>query len=151
MAEAVPDRDRADNPDCRAYRTQKSGGRAIFQTDALTPTLDYGSYELQDQITTVPANGVATAVAGGGNGSQTVNCASGVRYLITFNNSNACTRGVTVANDIARIRSDTVNGPGIKTTGIDADVDYRFDSVFGGEVHVGGNASYHPPASPSPR
>jgi outer membrane receptor protein involved in Fe transport len=130
------------NPGIGAETATTYSVGAIFQTDALTATLDYWSYDLQDQITTVPANVVATAVAGIGNGSQTVNCASGVRYLITFNNSNACTQGVTVGNDIARVRSDTTNGPGIKTTGIDADVDYRFDDVFGGEVHIGGNVSY---------
>ncbi len=130
------------NPGIGAETATTYSVGAIFQTDALTATLDYWSYDLQDQITTVPANVVATAVAGIGNGSQTVNCASGVRYLITFNNNNACIQGVTVGNDIARVRSDTTNGPGIKTTGIDADVDYRFDDVFGGEVHVGGNVSY---------
>jgi outer membrane receptor protein involved in Fe transport len=130
------------NPGTQAETATTYSVGAIFQTDALTATLDYWSYDLKDQITTVPANVVATAVAGIGNGSQTVNCASGVRYLITFNNNNACIQGVTVGNDIARVRSDTTNGPGIKTTGVDADVDYRFDDILGGEVHIGGNVSY---------
>ena len=115
---------------------------AIVQTDHLTATLDYWNYKLDNQITSVPANIIATAVAGTGNGSQFVNCASGLRNLITFNNNNACTQGVTVGNDIARIRSDTTNGPTVKTDGWDADVDYRFDEVMAGTLHVGGNVSY---------
>lgn len=130
------------NPGTQAETATTYSVGAILQTDALTATLDYWSYDLKDQITQVPANVVATAVAGIGNGSQFVNCASPVRYLITFNNGNACTQGVTVGNDIARVRSDTTNGPQITTTGIDADVDYRFDDLFGGEVHIGGNVSY---------
>ena len=90
----------------------------------------------------MPANIVATAVAGTGNGSQTVNCASPLRGLITFNNNNACTQGVTVGNDIARVRSDTTNGPTVRTDGIDADVTYRFDDVLDGNVELGGNVSY---------
>jgi hypothetical protein len=48
---------------------------------------------LKDQIVSVPANIVASAVAGTGNGSQAVNCASPLRSLITFNNGNACRPG----------------------------------------------------------
>jgi iron complex outermembrane recepter protein len=120
--------------------TYSIGG--ILQVGGLTATVDYWYYKLKDQITTVPANIIATAVAGTGNGSQAVNCASPLRGLITFNNNNACTQGVTVGNDIARIRSDTTNGPTIKTNGIDVEVNYRIDDVLGGQVDLGGTASY---------
>jgi outer membrane receptor protein involved in Fe transport len=115
---------------------------AIVQAGNLTATVDYWSYRLKDQIVSVPANVVATAIAGVGNGSQAVNCAHPLRNLLTFNNGNACIQGVTVANDIARVRADTTNGPTIKTDGIDVDVTYRFDDVMGGSLDVGGNVSY---------
>ena len=120
--------------------TYSFGG--IFQTPNLTATVDYWSIKMDKQIVSVPANVVATAVAGVGNGSQAVNCSSGLRYLITFNNNNACTQGVTVGNDIARVRSDTTNGPTIETRGIDADVNYRFDDIHGGDLNLGANVSY---------
>ncbi len=120
--------------------TYSFGG--IFQTSNMTATVDYWSIKMDDQIVNVPANIVATAVAGTGNGSQTVNCSSGLRSLITFNNNNACVQGVTVGNDIARIRSDTTNGPTIETNGIDADINYRFDDIFEGDVNLGANVSY---------
>ena len=115
---------------------------AIVQAGNLTATVDYWSYRLKDQIVSVPANIVATAVAGVGNGSQAVNCAHPLRNLLTFNNGNACTQGVTVGNDIARIRADTTNGPTVKTNGIDVDVTYRFDDLMGGSLDVGANVSY---------
>jgi iron complex outermembrane recepter protein len=115
---------------------------AILQTGGLTATIDYWNYEMKDQITTVPAALTAIAVAGIGNGSQLVNCAHALRGLITFNNNNSCTQGVTVGNDIARVRADTTNGPTIKSDGIDIDVTYRFDDVMGGRLEVGGTASY---------
>ncbi len=130
------------NPKVQAETATTFSLGAIVQVSHLTATLDYWSYELNDQITTVPANVVATAVGGTGNGSQAVNCSHGLRYLITFNNNNACTQGTTVGNDIARVRSDTTNGPKITTNGIDGDIDYRFDDVMGGGLNVGANVSY---------
>ncbi|HEY0650641.1 TonB-dependent receptor plug domain-containing protein [Phenylobacterium sp.] len=115
---------------------------AIVQAGSLTATVDYWYYKLKDQITQVPANIIATAIGGVGNGSQPVNCAHALRSLITFNNNNACIQGVTVGNDIARVRSDTTNGPTITTSGVDVDVNYRFDEVFGGALDVGANVSY---------
>jgi iron complex outermembrane receptor protein len=120
--------------------TYSVGG--IVQAGDLTATVDYWYYKVKDQITTVPANVIGTAVAGTGNGSQAVNCAHPLRSLLTFNNNNACIQGVTVGNDIARIRSDTTNGPTITTRGLDIDVNYRFQDVLGGTLSVGGTASY---------
>jgi iron complex outermembrane receptor protein len=110
---------------------------AIFQQDGLRVILDYWHFNVKDQITTVPAQIVATAVGGVGNGTQFVNCGSALRGLITFNNNNACVQGVTVGNDIQRVKSDTVNGPRIKVTGIDASVDYRLREIMGGDVTLG--------------
>ena len=114
----------------------------ILQMGNLTATVDYWYYRLKDQITTVPAALVASAVAGSGNGSQLVNCAQALRGLITFSNGNSCIQGVTVGNDIQRVRADTTNGPTIKTDGIDVDVNYRFDDLAGGSLDVGANVSY---------
>jgi iron complex outermembrane recepter protein len=86
---------------------------------------------------------VATAVAGVGNGTQFVNCASPLRNLITFNNNNACVQGVTIGNDIQRVRAETVNGPEIKVSGIDGSLDYRADDVMGGTFSAGASFSYY--------
>lgn len=114
---------------------------AIFQTGGLRVIADYWHFNIEDQITSVPAQIVATAVGGVGNGTQFVNCGSALRSLITFNNNNACTQGVTIGNDIQRVRSDTVNGPRIKVTGIDGSVDYKMSDVMGGDVSVGASFS----------
>lgn len=97
----------------------------LFKFGEFNASVDLWDYKLDDQIALVPANVIATAVAGVGNGSQLVNCSHPLRDLITFNNNNACTQGVTVGNDIARVRSDTTNGPSIKTRGVDISADYR--------------------------
>lgn len=121
----------------------------IFEQGGLRIIADYWNYTVDDQITFIPANIVATSVAGVGNGTQVVNCGAPLRNLITFSNNNACNpvgnpQGLTptVGNDIARVRSDTVNGPSIKTSGIDASVDWRFNEVFGGKFTIGAAISY---------
>lgn len=114
---------------------------ALVKTGGFRASVDYWNYRVDDQITSVPANVIATAVAGSGSGTQAVNCSSPLRGLITFNNGNTCTQGVTVANDIARVRSDTTNGPTIRTSGIDINANYRFEGVLGGSLTFDAAAS----------
>lgn len=120
--------------------TYSVGG--ILETGGLTLTVDYWSYRVKDQITSVPANIIATAVAGVGTGSQFVNCASPLRSLITFDNNNSCIQGTTTANNISRVRSDTTNGPTLDINGIDFDLNYRINDVAGGRLDIGGSGSY---------
>ncbi|WP_309603992.1 TonB-dependent receptor domain-containing protein [Phenylobacterium sp.] len=115
---------------------------AIFEVKHFRAIVDYWNYAIKGQISSVPANVIASSVAGAGNGTQFVNCGATLRSLITFSNNNSCVQGVTIGNDIARIRSDRVNGPTLDTSGIDATIDYTIDDVFGGELGFGAAASY---------
>ncbi|MDP3855687.1 TonB-dependent siderophore receptor [Phenylobacterium sp.] len=109
----------------------------IFEAYDFRVIVDYWNFKIEEQITTVPAQIVATAVGGVGNGTQFVNCGSVLRSLITFNNNNACVQGVTIGNDIQRVKSDTVNGPEMKIAGVDVSIDYRNNDVFGGTFGAG--------------
>ena len=117
---------------------------ALFDFGDVRAMFDYWSIKLEDQIVRVPANVVANRVANGpGNGAQLVNCADPLRYLVTFSNNNACVQGVTMGSDISRVRSDLVNGPELKTSGIDATLDYSYPGdVFGGRLSLHGTVSY---------
>ena len=115
---------------------------AIFEVQNFRAIVDYWNYAIEGQLASVPANVIASSVAGPGTGSQFVNCGATLRSLITFSNNNTCTQGVTIGNDIARIRSDRVNGPTLDTSGIDAQLDYTFDDVLGGELGLGASISY---------
>ncbi|MFN9711538.1 MAG: TonB-dependent receptor domain-containing protein, partial [Alphaproteobacteria bacterium] len=133
--------DFAGNPEVGPEKAFTYNVGAIFQSGGLRIIADYWHFNIEDQIVTVPAQIVATAVGGVGNGAQFANCASALRGLITFSNNNACIQGVTVGNDIQRVKSDTVNGPRIKVTGIDGSIDYKLNDVLGGDVTVGGSFS----------
>ncbi len=116
---------------------------AVVSTGGLTVSVDYWSFDFNDRITTTPAQAIATSVASGAvaaNGTRLANCSSVFANLITFQGG-ACNQGVTTGFDISRVRTDWVNGPGIKTSGIDVAVDYNVD-VLGGKLNIGGQGSF---------
>ncbi len=115
----------------------------IFESGPVRVIVDYWNFDIEDQILTTPAQAIANAVGNGpGTGAQVVNCAHPLRNLVTFANNNTCTQGVTVGNDIARVRTDWVNGPELKISGIDAQIDLAFDDVWGGSLSMGLAGSY---------
>ncbi len=131
------------NPDVGPETALTWSVGAIVQTGGLTMTLDYWKYRLEDQITSVPASLIAAAVAGVGTGTQLVDCNHPLvgLGLITFSGG-TCTQGITQANAISRVRSDTTNGPTVNTDGIDFDINYRMTGVLDGTMDVGATVSY---------
>ena len=116
-------------------------GAVVNLDNGFKASVDYWYYDFTDEITTTPAQAVATAVANGQtSGLETVNCSHPLAYLITWA-GNTCTQGVTIGTDIARVRTDIVNGPGVTTSGIDFSASYGFD-LGPGFATVGTNGTY---------
>ena len=114
----------------------------VVKTGGLTFSADYWTYKFDDQITTTPADAIASLVANGQtSGNAVVNCASPLASLITFT-GNQCIQGTTLGLDIARVRTDFVNGPKVTVRGIDLALNYDIDAGFA-MVSVGGNATYN--------
>lgn len=113
---------------------------AILDTGGLTVSVDFFSIDFKDRITLTPANAIASLV---GNfqttGNAPVNCASPLASLITFNN-NQCVQGVTRGIDIARVRSDIVNGPDVLVRGLDFAANFARE-LGPGTASIGGNAT----------
>ncbi|WP_068879277.1 TonB-dependent receptor [Phenylobacterium sp. CCH12-B4] len=72
-------------------------------------------------------------------GGSTANCGqaafAGLQSRFTF--QGACSTAT-----ISRVRTQVVNGPKIKTSGIDFMGQYDFDDVLGGDIRIGGSATY---------
>ncbi len=100
---------------------------------------DYWNYKLDDQIVAVPA---ATIAAGLVPATGLVDCASPLRGLVTFDNNNTCTQGTTRGANIARIQSDTTNGPAVETSGIDASLEYAMNNFAGGRLALNAAGSF---------
>ncbi|MGB3391943.1 MAG: TonB-dependent receptor [Stenotrophomonas sp.] len=111
---------------------------ALISAGGFRGSVDYWSYELEDQIVAVPAGTIASAIAGTG----LVDCSSPLLDLVTFDNGNSCVQGTTTGVNIARIRSDTTNGPTVNTSGIDVSASYLIDDVWGGTLTFGTDASF---------
>lgn len=115
---------------------------AVINTSGFTVSVDYWGFDVKDRITTTPGQAIATSVASGAlapNNTRFANCSSVFANLITFQGG-SCVQGTTTGLDISRVRTDWVNGPGIKTSGIDLAFDYKTD-LAGGKLNIGAQAS----------
>lgn len=110
---------------------------AVFDVSKFTFSVDFWSFDFKKRITTTPAQAIALNVVASANAFA--NCSNVFVPLITF--QGGCRQGITVGNDIARIRTDFVNGPGAKTNGLDFAVDFKTD-LGPGKFSVGGIASH---------
>ncbi len=130
------------NPDVGPETAFTYNVGAILDTGNFTLSVDYFSIDLEDRITTTPGDAIASLVANGQtNGLLPVNCSSPLAGLITFSNDQ-CVQGVTTGLDIARVRTDIVNGPDLKVTGLDFAT--NLDIPFGAALFsIGGNATWN--------
>ena len=115
---------------------------AVIKTGGLTLSADYWNFDVSGRITTTPAQALASSVASGAvaaNGTRFANCSSIFANLITF--QGGCVQGVTTGFDIARVRTEWVNGPDTKISGIDLAADFTTD-LFTGTLNVGAQASF---------
>ncbi|WP_342115308.1 TonB-dependent receptor domain-containing protein [Pseudoduganella sp. OTU4001] len=127
------------NPDVGPEKAKTFNLGVVASSGKLRTIVDYWSYKLDDQIVSVPAATIAGAVAGTG---AFVDCSSPLRGLVTFDNNNSCVQGVTRGANMARIQSDTTNGPQVKTSGIDASIDYSMNGVMGGKLALNAAGTY---------
>ena len=110
---------------------------AVIKVSKFTASVDFWSFDFKKRITTTPAQAIALNVVA--NGAAFANCSSVFAPLITF--QGGCRQGITVGNDIARIRTDWVNGPGAKTNGLDFSADFTTD-LGPGKASIGGTATH---------
>ncbi|WP_353215977.1 TonB-dependent receptor [Sandarakinorhabdus sp.] len=110
---------------------------AVINTSGFTVSADYWSFDVKDRVTTTPAQAIASSVVS--SATAFANCSNIFANLVTF--QGGCVQGVTRGADISRVRTDWVNGPGIKTSGIDLSFDYKTD-LGGGKLNVGAQGSF---------
>jgi outer membrane receptor protein involved in Fe transport len=128
------------NPSLEPETATTWSAGAIFELGGFRAIVDFWNYDIEDPIVSVPASAVVAQVANGG-AAATTNCASPFAALITFA-TGPCANGVSLGADIARVRSDTVNGPKTKVSGIDFQFDYGIDDFGGGSLSFGLSGSY---------
>lgn len=87
--------------------------------------VDYFNYDFGGSLTSTPENPIVSAVFDGP--GNTTDCTSPLVDLIGFNGG-TCVPGSTASNGLARVRTQFVNGPTVKTDGFDVEADYTIDA-----------------------
>ncbi len=117
---------------------------AVVDFNGFTFSVDYWSFDFDDEITTTDAQAIANSVVTDANGDVVaggaVNCADPFASLITFDGG-TCVQGTTNGTNISRILTQWVNGPKTKTSGLDFAASYTTD-IGPGVYSIGVNASH---------
>ncbi|WGM38150.1 TonB-dependent receptor [Caulobacter sp. NIBR1757] len=118
----------------------------ILELGGFKASLDYFNFDFQDPITTEPVSGLVAQVFPNGIGAgQMANCASPFASRFSFSGGATCASFASASaasTAITRVSTNTINGAGVQTSGIDLMADYTFDDVGGGSLTIGGNATY---------
>ena len=124
------------NPDLAPEKAKTYNVGAILDFGKLKGTIDWWRFDFDNPIVAEPSGSmVATMFPGNASTNCGAAAFAGLQSRFTF--QGAC--GVTT---IARVRTQYVNGPAVKTSGVDVAADYDFGDVFGGQLKVGATVSY---------
>ena len=111
---------------------------AVIQTGPFRASVDYWSYEFDDQIVVEDSNAIANAVVAVPNGPA--DCDNPLASQIVF--QGGCVQGTTVGGDISRVITNVVNGPPIETTGIDFEASYDIEVGGDANLRLGANGTW---------
>jgi iron complex outermembrane recepter protein len=124
--------DVAGNPNLRPEKSTSWTAGAVLKTGRFRVSVDYWNYNFTDLITDEPTSSVLAA--GFGTGTTCIGDPAYIAARFTF--SSGCSTATLI-----KVATSKINGPSIKTSGIDIDADYRTD-LFGGELGLGLSATY---------
>ncbi|MGE3866625.1 MAG: TonB-dependent receptor, partial [Hyphomonadaceae bacterium] len=109
----------------------------IFQAGGLKATIDYWNFDLKDPFVAEPAGTFFNVMFPN---STNVNCGNPafaeLQARFTFD------PGVCALDNVRTVSLSYINQGGIKTDGVDAQVDYTLDNVLGGSLGLGGGVSW---------
>lgn len=128
------------NPDLAPEKAKTYNFGLLFNAGDFKASIDYFLFDFKNPIVAEPVAGIVAALypngaAGANNCANPAYAALVARF--TFNGS--CS---TPTTSIARLRTNYINGAPVKNAGLDFSADYRFKNVAGGDVQIGGNATY---------
>jgi iron complex outermembrane recepter protein len=129
------------NPDLDPESATTYSVGVIFNAGNFNATVDYWSFDFDNPLVTEPVGGMFNTMFPAGlattDPNHPCNAASfaGLKSRFTF-------QGACGSTTISRIRTQVVNGPKNKTTGIDVLADYDIDDIMGGSGRIGGSLTY---------
>lgn len=111
---------------------------AIISGGPFRATIDYWNFDFKNPLVTEPVGGIFATMfpTGSGTGNCGQPALAGLQSRFTFNG------GVCSVSNLSRIDTQAVNGPGVKTDGVDILVTYAMDDTFSGDLELGGTLTY---------
>lgn len=125
------------NPDLKPEKATTYSVGAIAKLGGFRGSIDYWGFDFKGIITSEPLSPVVAALFPSGSGSG--NCATLDSGFIAahFDFAGGCN-----AANVTKVKTLRINGPRVKTSGIDILGDYTFEDVWGGALSFGGSATY---------
>ena len=130
------------NPNLKPETTDNYTVGAIFNVGGrLKATIDYWRFDLKDPIIGEPSGSIVATMFPTGvlttDPAHPCNAAAfaGLKSRFTF--QGACSTAT-----LSRVRTQVVNGSNVKTSGVDFLVNYDVGEVMGGDIRIGGSATY---------
>ncbi|MBB6092741.1 iron complex outermembrane receptor protein [Povalibacter uvarum] len=121
------------NPDLKPEEATTFNVGAILKAGGFSASLDYWSFDFEKPIVSEPLTPLVDFVFP--NGAATCSFANPLVYRFAFSGANCATA------DIIRVDRQRINGPGVKTTGLDLSTEFAWD-MFAGTATLGINATY---------
>jgi iron complex outermembrane receptor protein len=127
------------NPDLEPETAKTYSLGFIADVGGFNATIDYWHFDFENPITTDPVAGIVNTVFPNGLAPGD-NCndpdLADLIDRFTFTNDQC------LVSNIQRLRTDTVNGAGVKTSGIDVLANYDFGDLGFAEFSIGASATY---------
>ena len=124
------------NPSLKPEKATTFNVGGIFELGHFTATVDYWNFNFKQPIVTEPVAGIVQAmfITGGNHCGDPAFAALQARFVF---NSSGCALG-----NVVRLDTNTINGAGVKTDGVDFSAEYRIEDVWDGTVHLGFDATW---------
>jgi iron complex outermembrane receptor protein len=122
------------NPNLKPEKSFSYSVGAIVEAGGFRASVDYWSYNLSDTLTAEPLANVLAASFPAAGGA----CSGDPAFIAAhFAFSSGCN-----SSTITRVKTTQINGPDVKTAGIDVIASYNWPDFMGGDLTLGGTATY---------
>ncbi|WP_240621516.1 TonB-dependent receptor [Caulobacter zeae] len=127
------------NPNLKPEKANTYNVGLLFKAGAFKASIDYFRFDFKNPIVAEPVAGITNAIYPNGVGGAN-NCADPAYAALVarFTFNGACGSPA----NIARLKTFYINGAPVENSGFDVSADYSFAGVLGGDLAIGGTATW---------
>ena len=130
------------NPDLEPETAKTYSVGFIADVGGFNATLDYWNFDFENPITTDPVGGIVNTIFPNGQTGANFCTTDPTNPNFALVQRFTFTGGVCGPTNIQRLRTNTVNGAGVKTSGVDLLAEYDFGDLGFAELSIGTSLTY---------